>query len=93
MVWSPLAGGGRFHGEDERSRRVRLALHGIAAEMNTTPDTIALAWLLHHPVQPVPVLGTGNREHILNAVRACTRNMPRETWFGLLVASQGIEVP
>lgn len=93
MVWSPVAGGRLFRGEDERARRVRLALHGLAAEMGVPPDTVALAWLLRHPVQAVPVLGTGNRERILNAVRACTLNLPREDWFALLVASLGEDVP
>lgn len=94
MVWSPLAGGAIFRGDDERSARVKVALQRVGDELGGKPlDQIALAWLLQHPVKMLPVVGTGKLERIQSAAVALEITMSRQQWFSILEASQGHEVP
>jgi predicted oxidoreductase len=89
MVWSPL-GGGRLLTEDSATRA---KLHALAHEYDTTADVIALAWVLQHPSQPLPVLGTGKLERIANLRKAETITLDRQQWFSLLEAAAGHAVP
>jgi predicted oxidoreductase len=56
-------------------------------------DQMALAWLLHHPANIVPVLGTHNWERIYAATQAEALPLTREQWFSIYSASIGGEVP
>ncbi len=47
--------------------RLRVA-NRLAAELGTTPNQIALAWLLHQPFPVIPMLGTANVEHLRDAL-------------------------
>lgn len=93
MVWSPFGGGELFTGTDNRSIRVRRMLKEIAGKYDSTPDAIALAWILKHPSVPFPILGTGKIERIKNASKAYTLDLERQDWFELLEASMGKPVP
>jgi aryl-alcohol dehydrogenase-like predicted oxidoreductase len=42
----------------------------IAAGMKITPNQVALAWLLHQPFPVIPILGTMNVEHLIEALGA-----------------------
>ncbi len=92
MAWSPLAGGQLFTG-DANLAEVTTVLQRIATEQSVGIDSVAIAWLLHHPVQVLPVLGTNNLDRIKKLSQACSVNMDRETWFELYVAANGHEVP
>jgi len=94
MAWSPLAGGRLFTGTDEQSIRVRSALEAISRQMKgTTIDQIALAWILNHPVNVYPVLGTGKFERIRSAMAALKIILSPEQWFSVWVAAKGHGVP
>jgi len=49
--------------------------------------------LLAHPAQILPVIGTNNINRIKNASKALQVELDRETWFELLTAAAGHEVP
>ena len=85
MAWSPLAGGRSF-GEDTLTRIGR-ELGGAAV------DQVAIAWVLMHPAQFVPVLGTGNAARITSAVAALEIELTAEKWFEICQASTGQDVP
>ncbi|PSB19601.1 oxidoreductase [filamentous cyanobacterium CCP2] len=93
MAWSPLGGGELFSGETPKVIRLRQALEVIAQELNATIDQIALAWLLAHPVNIVPILGSGNLDRIRSAVGAERFHLPRVEWVTILIASTGVPVP
>jgi len=94
MVWSPFAGGRLFTENSERMDRIRTAMHDIAAEFeNTSIDVIALAWLLNHPVNFIPILGTGNLDRIKNSIRAEEIILTPEQWYMIWIASKGGDVP
>jgi len=96
MAWSPFAGGRLFSGDDEDALRVQQELqrltqvHGLDAENG--PMQLALAWLLRHPSQMIPVLGSGNPQRLVAALAALEMELDREVWFELLRAGRGRDV-
>ncbi|MDP8244086.1 MAG: aldo/keto reductase [Candidatus Hinthialibacter antarcticus] len=94
MAWSPFGGGRLFSGQSEQAIRVRKALSDLGAELNETElDRLALAWILAHPVQFLPVLGTGKIERIQSAVKSLELKLTREQWYSVWQASKGHPVP
>ena len=90
MAWSPL-GGGRLFGEEGAA--VRAVLDRIAAEQGVDATAVAVAWLLAHPAKLAPVMGTNNLGRIRAISDAVGVGMDRETWFEILTAAWGQEVP
>ncbi len=91
MSWSPL--GTVFKEENEQTQRIKPVLKTLSEKYNTTEDVILLSWILKHPANISPVIGTTNKERILNANKALKIELKLEGWFMLLVASQGHKVP
>ena len=93
MVWSPLAGGSIFSGDDEQSKRLRIVLEKIAAEIDADGiDQVMYKWLLTHPVHFIPIIGSGKIERIKTAIKACDLTLSRMQWFEIWEASNGEEV-
>ena len=92
MAWSPLAGG-RLFGDEEAAKRVRPLLQNIADEQNIRLDVVAFAWLLQHPANIMPVVGTNNLERIKGLGEALNIAIDRETWFEIWTAAAGQKVP
>jgi predicted oxidoreductase len=94
MAWSPFGGGDLFVPDDPKPKRVRKALEQVAAEFDDASiDQIALAWLLRHPANIIPIIGTGNSERIKSAAGSEEFILSREQWFQIWEASAGHEVP
>lgn len=95
MAWSPLGGGRVFkHFEDEQVQRVRLVANSLGKKYGDMGiDQVLLAWLLKHPSNILPVLGTGRIERVKTSIKALDFDMPTEDWFKLWEASVGEEVP
>jgi len=94
LAWSPLAGGDIFTGTNEQSVRVRTAMEDIASELGGYAlDAIALAWILKHPSNVHPIIGTMKVERIKSATRAQSVSLSNEQWYRILTASQGHAVP
>jgi predicted oxidoreductase len=95
MAWSPLGGGNLFANEGSREKFVMQVLEDVKDEINPelSIEAVALAWILKHPARFIPVIGSGNIDHIFNAVKACEIELSREQWFRLLVASQEGQIP
>ena len=94
MAWSPFGGGRLFTGKDEQSVRVRTSLEEVGSEHGGAPlDQVALAWLLRHPSNMLPVLGTGKIERVRTAVSAESLLLTRQQWFKIWTASKGHNVP
>lgn len=90
MSWSPL--GSVFREETHQTKRIKEVLKTLSKKYNCTEDVLLLAWLLKHPAKVSPVIGTTNKERILNANKALEINLELEDWFILLEASNGQEV-
>lgn len=91
MSWSPL--GSVFREDTEQTQRIKKVLESLCEKYNATQDQLLLAWILKHPSEVHPVIGTTSPDRITNAVKAVAIELEREDWFHLLVASQGHKVP
>lgn len=90
MAWSPLGGGALF-GDDGAD--VRAALTRVGKDQGVDATAVAVAWLLAHPAKLAPVMGTNNLSRIAAISDALKVEMDRETWFEILTAAMGAEVP
>ncbi len=89
MAWSPLGGGSLFDGKNVELTKV---LSRIADEQNVTTSSVAVAWLLAHPSEIMPILGTNNLSRLAQLSQAYDVKMDRQTWFELYTAALGHEV-
>lgn len=91
MSWSPL--GSVFREDTEQTRRIHKQLGDLLEKYNATEDQLLLAWILKHPANIRPVIGTTNTNRMTNAVKATDIELDLEDWFLILVACQGHKVP
>ena len=96
MAWSPL-GGGRLHAQAHTAgtAAARLApkLAQLAQASGTDTTAVAMAWLMHHPVQVLPVMGSNQLARIGRFAEAARVPMDRQTWYELYELANGHEVP
>ncbi len=84
MAWSPL-GGGKLHFE-ERDWFAK------ATKYNASYSQLALAWLLKHPSNIFPILGTTKPERITEAAKSTDIVLDKQDWFQMLQWPTGREV-
>ena len=89
MAWSPLAGGDLFLKSNEKLLN---SLSNIADTFGVEPSTVAVAWLLAHPANILPVLGTNSLSRIETISRALDIKLDRQTWFEIYTTALGREV-
>jgi predicted oxidoreductase len=96
MAWSPL-GGGRLHSQAAQTgtTAARLApkLAALAQASGTDSTAVAMAWLMHHPVGVLPVMGSNQLDRIGAFAQAFQVPMDRQTWYELYELANGHEVP
>ncbi len=86
MAWSPL-GGGKLTFDDRD-------WFGKASKYNATYSQLALAWLLRHPSNMFPIIGTTKPERIQESAKATELKIDKQDWFEMLKwAMGGKEVP
>jgi predicted oxidoreductase len=93
MIWSPLAGGKLFTSDDPVAQRVRGVLDALSARHGVSPATIAYAWILRHPSRALPIVGSRRSEALDEAVRALSLQLDRQSWYEVLCAATGKDVP
>ena len=91
MAWSPLGGGSLVSGQG--NAQLRSAMTEVAKDAGTDIAAVAVAWLLAHPANIMPVMGTNNLDRIAALSDALKVKMDRETWFRLYTEALGHEVP
>lgn len=91
MSWSPL--GSVFKEENEQTLRIKKVLKTVAEKYSISEDGILLSWILKHPANVSPVIGTTSKERIMSANKALETSLELEDWFMLLSESQGQRVP
>lgn len=89
MAWSPLGGGSLI----SESGKLGAVMDEIAAGAGVDRSAVAVAFLLAHPAQLLPVMGTNNLERIAKISDALKVKLDRETWYRLYEAALGQEVP
>lgn len=108
MSWSPLGGGSlmrsvaelqKSNPNKEISKHERSIpslseiLIQLSEKYNTTENAIALSWLLRHPSDIIPVIGSNSSERIHQMAKSTEIELDREDWFLLYQSALGKEVP
>ena len=91
MAWSPL--GSYFKLKDVKSKRIERVLKLLKKKYDASEDQLLLSWIMNHPLNILPVIGTTKKERIKAAIESLNINLDKSDWFSLLVASQGYKVP
>jgi len=92
MAWAPL---GTLFSTDITTQKKRILdqLDSLRVKYNVTSDQLLLAWILKHPSNIHPVIGSTNLERIQASAVAVSIDLTTEDWFKILEASQGHRVP
>lgn len=91
MSWSPL--GSFFKEDNAQQERIDAVLTSLTSKYDLTKDQLLLVWLLQHPSNIHPVIGTATQSRITAAAKVSETVLELQDWFALLVASQGHKVP
>ncbi len=87
--WSPFQYGffqGVFLGSDKFPELNR-AIRKIAEDHGVADTTIALAWILRHPANMQPVIGTMNVGRLKDCRKAADLTLTREEWYEIYRAA------
>lgn len=88
MAWSPL-GGGKLMTE---SNQLTNKMDQIGTHYKVDRAAVAISFLLSHPANIIPIMGTNNIDRISKISEAFKVKMDRITWFELYTAALGREV-
>lgn len=90
--WSPFQYGffeGVFLGND-KFPELNQKIDEIADKYNVSNTTIAIAWLLRHPAQMQPIVGTMNTERLKDCIKAGDIKLTREEWYAIYRAAGNV---
>ena len=90
--WSPFQYGffeGVFLGS-EKFPKLNEKIDEIAARYGISNTTIAIAWLLRHPANMQPVIGTMNVERLKDCCKAADIRLTREEWYDIFRSAGNI---
>ena len=90
MAWSPL--GSVFKESGEVQARIRKTLEPLCEKYGATEDQLLLAWIMKHPAQITPVVGTTSEERLELATKATQIEISLPDWFIMLEAAKGHRV-
>ena len=98
QAWSPMARGlfsGKELGENPNEIIVKTGKYvkQLAQEKETTPEAIVLAFIMKHPGEIRPVIGTTNPERIKASIEAEKIKLSRREWYKLYILSRGEMLP
>ena len=95
LAWSPL-GGGRLVTRDlrdERERRVHAILARIAERLGTDISNAALAFILKHQANVVPIIGTQTPARIRASAAAAGLDFTARDFYDIVEAWRGVPMP
>ncbi|WP_010677332.1 aldo/keto reductase [Bacillus timonensis] len=87
--WSPFQYGffeGPFLG-NEKCPELNQKIDEIAKKYGVSNTTIAIAWLLRHPANMQPIIGTMNIQRLKDSVKASEVQLSREDWYSIFLAA------
>ncbi|MDP2717016.1 aldo/keto reductase family oxidoreductase [Rheinheimera sp.] len=97
QAWGSLSQG-LFSGKDvtDAAANIRVTadlVAQLAAEYQVSKEAIVLAWLMRHPANIQPVIGTTNIQRINACTQATRVQLSREHWYALYLAARGRALP
>ena len=89
QAWSPLMASwadGSFI-DNPKYQKLNEELEKLALKYQVTKNAIAISWILRHPANIIPILGTTSVSHLHELVKAKDINLERKEWYSLYLAS------
>lgn len=93
MAWSPLGGGRVMNSPEPIYERVRTKAGEIANRYQLTVEQILLIWLLTHPSNIHPVIGSTQLTRLMDAAQIATKKLDQTDWYQIWTASTGEKLP
>lgn len=95
--WSPLCQG-LFSGRDiineaPHIQKTAQLVTQLAEQYQVSKEAIVLAWVMRHPANIQPVIGTTNGERIKACSQASSITLSNGDWYNLWVNARGRELP
>ncbi|QWX83430.1 aldo/keto reductase [Cellulophaga sp. HaHaR_3_176] len=90
MAWSSL--GTYFREENKKTKEIKKVLGELQEKYNANESQLLLAWILKHPANILPVVGTTSKKRLQESYDVLKINLELQDWFLLLEASKGHEV-
>ena len=87
--WSPFQYG-FFEGvflDNDKFPELNAALNTLAAAKGVTNSAIAIAWILRHPAQMQPIVGTTRPERVKEICKASDITLSRQEWYEIYRAA------
>ena len=91
MAWNPL--GSVYKEENSQTIRLKKLLSQLELKYNLPQDIILLAWIVKHPAQIKPVIGTTSVERIKTLQKLQNFELEIEDWFAIWTESIGTKIP
>ncbi|ALO42545.1 aldo/keto reductase [Pseudoalteromonas phenolica] len=97
QAWGCLAQGKYseqgLNSECEHIRRTSKLVLELAQKHHATAEAVVLAFLMKHPSNIQPIIGTTNLERIKGATMALDFELTRDEWYSLFVSARGEALP
>jgi predicted oxidoreductase len=94
LAWSPLAQGRLARAPTTDIERAAVAvLDRIAKEQGVSRTSVAYAFVGAHPSGAIPIVGTQDPERIAEAADAHKVRFSRQSWYEILQAGMGEQLP
>lgn len=93
LAWSPLGGGRLLAPETPRDNAVAAELDRAAQAHGVSRSVAAYSWLMAHPAEIIPIVGSQSAGRIAEAAQALTVRWTRQDWYAVLVAARGERLP
>lgn len=96
QAWGPMAQGRFVQTLETDNKNVDVTaklVQRLANEYSVDANAIVLAWLMRHPANIQPVIGTTNAQRLSDAQKAIDVHLTREQWYLLFESIRGQRVP
>jgi len=95
--WGSLSQG-LFCGRDvsdksTKTQQTAKYIKTLSEEHNTSLEAIVLAWILRHPANIQPVIGSTNVDRISACIHALSITLSREQWYQIYLLARGAKLP
>jgi len=94
QAWSPFIAGFSRKSFINNSdyKELNDLLNELGQKYNATAEALAIAWILRHPANIQPIVGTTQRERLIKICKACDINLTREEFY-LIYKAAGKKIP
>lgn len=90
QAWSPFQTGffeGTFLGDKVKFPKLNKVIDEIAKKYDVTNTAIATAWIIRHPANIQVVLGTTNKQRMIDACAGSEIMLTRQEWYDIYKAA------